>query len=130
LSDPAADEPRPPYPAEYLAGIALFNARAFWEAHEALEALWLPLEGDAGPRLFYQGLIQAAAAFHQVTHTGRWHGAVRNLDDALAKLERYRPRYGGVDVEALCERLARAREACTAARFEEALFFEIEVGEG
>jgi hypothetical protein len=41
--------------------VKLFNAGQFWEAHEALEGIWRPL--DDGPEaLVLQGLIQAAAA--------------------------------------------------------------------
>jgi predicted metal-dependent hydrolase len=47
----------------YLYGIDLFNHGYWWEAHEALEAVWLAAGGretDCG--LFVQGLIQLAAA--------------------------------------------------------------------
>ncbi|HLF07201.1 MAG TPA: DUF309 domain-containing protein, partial [Thermoplasmata archaeon] len=41
-----------------------FNEHKFWEAHEALEVLWL---ADKSPdRAFFQGLIHCAAALHHL----------------------------------------------------------------
>ena len=39
----------------------LFNAGAYWEAHEALETVWRSIINDEEKRV-WQGLIQAAAA--------------------------------------------------------------------
>ncbi|HVY61195.1 MAG TPA: DUF309 domain-containing protein, partial [Planctomycetota bacterium] len=67
--DPAAAEaaePAPPYDPRYLEGLARFNAERFWDAHEALEEIWTDLPNGPGPKRFYQGLIQLAAAFHLV----------------------------------------------------------------
>jgi uncharacterized protein len=64
-------------------GLAHFNAREFFEAHEAWEELWLV---EAEPeKTFLQGLIQVAAAFH---HCGRGNlrGARSLLAAGLAKL--------------------------------------------
>jgi uncharacterized protein len=47
-----------PYDPRYLAGVVLFNAGDFFEAHEVWEDLWAENHGDE--RRFYQGLIQAA----------------------------------------------------------------------
>ena len=58
-------------------GLAHFNAREFFEAHEAWEELWLV---EAEPeKTFLQGLIQLAAAFH---HYGR--GNLRGARSLLA----------------------------------------------
>jgi hypothetical protein len=47
------------YDPRYLAGVMLFNAGDFFEAHEVWEDSWA--ESGGGPeRRFYQGLIQAA----------------------------------------------------------------------
>ena len=43
-------------------GLAHFNARQFFEAHEVWEEIWLT--EDEPERTFLQGLIQIAAAFH------------------------------------------------------------------
>lgn len=63
---------------------ALFNAGRYWEAHEALEAVWRAIE-EEGERLVWQGLIQAAAAlFHRERGNQRGVESVGNA--ALAKL--------------------------------------------
>ena len=64
------------YPAEYLAGIELFNAREFHAAHDAWEERWLGPVG-AKEKLFLQALIQAAVAFYLI-ELGRF-GAARRL---------------------------------------------------
>lgn len=47
---------------EIREGVELFNTQKFFEAHEALEAIWLKEAGEE--KLFLHGLIQVAAAFH------------------------------------------------------------------
>ena len=47
---------------EIREGVELFNTQKFFEAHEALEAIWLKEVGEK--KLFLHGLIQVAAAFH------------------------------------------------------------------
>lgn len=72
------------YPEEYLKGIDLFNIAAYYEAHEAWEDIWR--EAQSEQRLFYQGLIQAAAALlHYDRHNLR--GVNLCMKNALAKLE-------------------------------------------
>lgn len=107
-------EPGDRYPQGYLEGLRLFNSREFWECHEELEGIWLQLEGE--PRLFYQGLIQMAAAFHHVFHTGRWSAACRLFEQAREKLVGFSPRYMGLKVDDIVERLEQCRAA--AARVE------------
>jgi predicted metal-dependent hydrolase len=71
---------------KFRTGVALFNARKFFEAHEVWEELWL---AAAEPeKTFLQGLIQLAAAFH---HQGRRNlqGTQSLLAAGLAKLERF-----------------------------------------
>jgi hypothetical protein len=65
-------------------GVNLFNAGAYWESHEAWEKVW---QRHQEPwRYFVQGLIQAAAAHHQLRR-GIRHGAIKHLRNALAKLD-------------------------------------------
>src|SRR5262249_12182792 len=129
--EPDEPEPAPPYPEPYLEGLRRFNRRQFWDAHEALEHIWLPLLNPGGPKRFYQALIQVAAAFHHVTYTKRWVGARRLFEEADRKLADYPSRYGGLDVTALRARLPlllRAVEAIErgeSAGFDEALFFHL-----
>jgi predicted metal-dependent hydrolase len=75
-------------------GVALFNAHQFWHAHEAWEELWLHSSGD--DKVFLQGLIQLAAAYHHVQR-GTLRGGVRLFDAALRKLERFADGYRGID---------------------------------
>jgi hypothetical protein len=62
---------------QFQRGLAHFNARQFFEAHEVWEELWLC---EAEPeKTFLQGLIQLAAGFH---HYGR--GNLRGTKSLLA----------------------------------------------
>lgn len=93
--DHAADG-RPPSPLR--AGIILFNAGLFFECHEFLEDVW---RATSGPdRDFYHGIIQVAAAFYHF-EKGNQHGAGTLLGKAMTKLDRYRPRHLGVNVDRL-----------------------------
>ena len=85
-------------------GIALFNAHQFWHAHEAWERDWLVAEGDE--KIFLQGLIQLAAAYHHVQRR-TYSGGVRLFDAALEKLSHVPAGYFGVDRS---EAVARAAE--------------------
>jgi hypothetical protein len=64
-------------------GRELFNARQFFEAHEAWEQAWLVEEGPT--RRLLQGLIQIAAGFHKAG-TGVAGGCVRLIEAGLDKL--------------------------------------------
>ena len=78
-------------------GVRLFNEREFWHAHEAWEELWLEADDD-DLVLFYQGLIQLAAAYHHMKR-GTFPGAVRLFAAALEKLERFPPGFHELDRE-------------------------------
>ncbi len=62
------------YDPRYLAGIVLFNAGDFFEAHEVWEDLWA--DSAAPQRSFYQGLIQAAVGLCHFGN-GNLRGAVK-----------------------------------------------------
>jgi hypothetical protein len=68
------------------AGARLFDAGAFWDAHEAWEERWRTEPGDA-ERLLLQGLIQVAASFHKLLVMGDAEAASRILARGLAKLD-------------------------------------------
>lgn len=75
-------------------GIALFNAREFFQCHEVLEDIWMH---EQPPRKrFLQSIIHFAVAFY---HEGRANhlGALRQLRKGIAKLGPYVPVYEGVD---------------------------------
>ena len=86
--------PRPDYRHHFLEGVAHFNARRFWEAHESWEELWLAAETDV--EQFLQGLIQLAAAYHHIQR-GTFRGAPRLIDAALRRLSAFPHIFSGVD---------------------------------
>lgn len=87
-------------------GVRRFNAHEFWHAHEEWEHLWLKSEGEE--KLFIQGLIQLAAAYHHVQR-GTHRGALRLFDAASRKLSRYPAHYLGVDLTESAERVEEHR---------------------
>jgi uncharacterized protein len=83
-------------------GIRLFNAQRYFEAHEALEAVWLKATGNRKTPL--HGLIQVAAAFHH--HAGGNPDGFRSLlDKGCSKLERFSIKFEGIDLAALTREL-------------------------
>jgi len=85
---------KPDFEQHFREGIEHFNARRFWEAHEAWETLWLEAESDL--EQFLQGLIQVAAAYHHVQR-GTYRGAPRLFDAGLRRLEPFPMLCCGVD---------------------------------
>lgn len=83
----------------FAEGIELFNRGQFWEAHEAWEQIWREREEES--RIFFQGIIQAAAAFHLVFEKPRPAGAKNNCAKALTILELFPVRFLGIDVDEL-----------------------------
>jgi predicted metal-dependent hydrolase len=55
-------------------GLRLFNAREYFEAHEALEDAWNAEEGTI--KNLYRGLLQIAVTYLHITR-GNYHGAVK-----------------------------------------------------
>ncbi|MBI4161405.1 MAG: DUF309 domain-containing protein [Acidobacteria bacterium] len=89
-------------------GVALFNRGEFWEAHEAWEAIWRRHGEDS--RMFLQGLILAAAAFHTLFEKRNFIGTLRNLGKAIPRLALFPPEFLGLDVAALVAALRASRE--------------------
>jgi len=86
----------PPDP-RLLKGIDEFNRGLFFECHETLEQVWLEEHGS--DRLFYQGIIQIAAAYY------KWEqavpmGTIKLMRAGLEKIEAYGPMHLGVDLGA------------------------------
>jgi predicted metal-dependent hydrolase len=93
------------YDPRYLEGIRWFNQREFFQAHEAWEGLWMK---DRSPsREFYQGLIQVAVCLHHFRR-GNTRGARKLYHTSRAYLNGYRPKYLGLDLDALSD----AMQAC------------------
>jgi len=57
-----------------MEGIRLFNARHYFEAHEALELAWREERGAV--RDLYRGILQAAVVYLHVTR-GNYAGAIK-----------------------------------------------------
>jgi SAM-dependent methyltransferase len=101
---------RVPTASEALdAGARLFDAGAFWDAHEAWEERWR-VERDEAERQVLQGLIQIAAAFHKLVVTVDGAAAARLFDKGLAKMatspEGASPRLAGRDLGAFRDAVA------------------------
>lgn len=90
----------------YTLGFDLFNRGERFEAHEEWEAIWLDEPKGHPNRLFLQGLIQVAAAFHLID-LGFPKASYRLFRSARRKLIPYTPSYKGVDVAALLPHLER-----------------------
>ena len=94
----------------YLYAIDLFNHTYYWEAHEALEALWHGAGRTTEIGSLAQGLIQASAALLKRS-MGRREPAKRLAAASAAKLRALPPLLLGVRTRAL----ASALEACVEA---------------
>ena len=92
-------------------GIELIRAGAYFEAHEELVDEWR--EAPADERVFLQGLVHVAVAWH---HAGRGNrpGCERQLEKARRRLGPYAPAHRGVDIADLLEQVARAERKASA----------------
>ena len=81
----------------YLYGIDLFNYGYWWEAHEALEVVWVAAGRQTKTGLFIQGLIQISAA-HLKKFQGFNDVAKRMATEGLEKMKRINGIYLGIDV--------------------------------
>ena len=97
----------------FAKGVSQFNDRLFFECHETLEDVWAGIRGPS--RGFIQGLIQAAVAFHHLGNGNR-AGARTLLRRAIARLDRYPGRYGGVDLAPFRAALAGWLDALESSR--------------
>jgi predicted metal-dependent hydrolase len=88
----------------YVGFFRCFNAQLYYEAHDVLEEIWLPMRGTDQAR-FYQGLIQLAGAFVHM-QKARLGPAARLLALALANFEEYPVRHAGINLN-LIRKLAR-----------------------
>jgi predicted metal-dependent hydrolase len=87
--------------------VEMVHAGLYFEAHEVLEEVWL--EEPGADFAFLQGLIQAAAAFHNLNR-GKRQGPVRVLDASLEKLRGYGDSHLGVNLDRLRTQLELTRE--------------------
>lgn len=92
---------------EFQRGVQLFNSGEFWLAHEAWENVWKAHDEDE--RLFFQGIIQLAAAYHQIDTHASFRGLISNFGKAYEKLEVFAPSYLGVYVKPLLKAIEVSR---------------------
>ena len=79
-------------------GLEAFNSGHFFDAHEHWEEVWL--ETLDPEKMFLQGLIQVAAAFHHYSRANR-QGTQNLLQAGLTKIERFPHGHGGLELEPL-----------------------------
>jgi predicted metal-dependent hydrolase len=82
----------------FESGVALFNSRHFFEAHEAWEEIWLHTQPPE--KTFLQGLIQVTAAFHHHSRENL-RGFKSLLRAGLLKLEEFPAEHRGLQIERL-----------------------------
>lgn len=93
--------------SDYEEGWRLFNGRHFWHAHEAWESVWKRRPEES--RIFFQGIVQLAAAYHLLLVMKRYGGMRRNFEKAEEKLRLFPSPFLGVDVKRLLSAIEDAR---------------------
>ncbi len=83
---------------ELYEGLQCFHSRAFFEAHEHWETVWLAAQEPE--KTFLQGLIQVAAGFHHFQRGNR-AGTISLLRSGLGHLDRYPEAFAGFEVAPL-----------------------------
>jgi hypothetical protein len=85
-------------------GLDAFNSAHFYDAHEHWEEVWLE---TANPeKLFLQGLIQVAAAYHHYSRANRL-GTKNLLVAGLLKLDQFPEKHRGLEIELLRDEVRR-----------------------
>jgi predicted metal-dependent hydrolase len=82
----------------YRQGLDAFNSARFYDAHEHWEEVWLKTPNPE--KMFLQGLIQIAAAFHHHSRANLL-GTRNLLREGLLKLDRFPEIYGDLEIETL-----------------------------
>lgn len=82
-----------------LAGIEQLHRGEFFAAHETWEEVWRSTTPE--PKTLFQGLIQVAAALHQLHNLHRQTGPRGTLAKARRNLQPYAPATLGLDIEQL-----------------------------
>lgn len=89
-------------PGEVLEGARLFNAGAYFEAHEAWEDHWG--KGDARERAATLGLIKAAVALHHLA-AGNGAGFAWQAEKGVAALREGADAFPPLRLDALADEL-------------------------
>jgi len=83
----------------------LYRKEMYYECHDVMEEIWM--ETFKSHRKFFQGLLQCAVSrFHWGNEN--LHGARVLYREGTKKLEPFRPKFMGVDLEAYLEELTAA----------------------
>jgi len=102
----------------YRTGLEAFNSGHFFEAHEHWEEVWL--ETPHPDKMFFQGLIQVAAAFHHYSRANL-PGTRNLLQSGLLKLDAFPEIHGGLEIEPLRAAVRRWLAAIDAGEIPESL---------
>lgn len=108
-------------------GVALFDERRFWEAHEFFEYVWKDERGDARDRGFWKGVTQVAVGLCHAQR-GNAPGAVTLLNRAAGSLAGYSSPHRRVDtrrLEAVARRVAAEIDSTGETRIRELPSFPI-----
>ena len=81
-----------------VAGLRLFNAGEYFEAHEALELAWR--EDNSTIRDLYRGILQVAVMYHHILQQN-FRGAIKVYHRCMPWLEPFPTYCRGVDVGSL-----------------------------
>lgn len=79
-------------------GLEAFNSEHFYDAHEHWEEVWLETQNPE--KIFLQGLIQVAAAFHHYSRANSL-GCRNLLQAGLLKLDFFPEEHWGLAIEPL-----------------------------
>src|SRR6266404_288662 len=82
----------------FQAGLDAFNSERFYDAHEHWEEVWLHTPNPE--KMFLQGLIQVAAAYHHHSKANRL-GTQKLLQAGIVKLENFPEVHRGLELESL-----------------------------
>ncbi|HTR80811.1 MAG TPA: DUF309 domain-containing protein [Bacteroidota bacterium] len=88
----------------FARGVALFNARNFFDCHDAIEEIWMEWRGN--DRTFFQGIIHVAVGFYHLEN-GNFRGSRSQLTKGITKLQRFRPAYFGIELEDFLDKTSR-----------------------
>jgi predicted metal-dependent hydrolase len=99
----------PGFSRHYVGFFHCFNAQLYYEAHEVLEDIWLPIRGEAQAD-YYQGLIQMAGGF-VLLQKQRLGPAARLFALALENFEGYPASHAGIDLDAVRRICQKHRQA-------------------
>ncbi|MBM6618702.1 DUF309 domain-containing protein [Bacillus suaedaesalsae] len=82
------------YPMEYYEYFIKFNEGDYYTCHDLLEEMWLTDKDN----LFLKGLLQMTVAIYHYEY-GNVKGARAMMNVGHQYLQKYRPRYWGLDLE-------------------------------